>query len=227
MELTKERLKEVLPKKTYKLVTNNMIDFLNNAEKDPLIIDEFRENFLTYSKVFNEGKFRMQDYVKAIRFVTYKGLGYTDLQSYSMVFPEKYQELIERHGEEQKDIISSYASNYKRTKLVSRIMEQTIIPSYIYNAPLFQEALLELTDIMRNSKSDIARVNAAGQILHYTEPPEEHKLQIEIGVKEGGVVSELKDAMKELANQQLKSIQRGTDVIEIAHKEIVTSKEED
>jgi len=225
MELTKEIVTKVLPKDKKKLVTDNVIQFLNKAETNETVVNEFRENFLTYSKILQSSRYSLEEYVNAVRFVTYKMLGYSDIDSYAMVFPERYNRLIEKFNGET-DRINAYSSRFKSTKLVTQIMEQTLVPSYIYNAPLFQEALLELSRIMVSSKSDIARVNAASNILQYTKAPEEKNINLEIGYKENDTIRELKSTMEQLATMQKKQLEKGMELESIAEADIVDVKEE-
>lgn len=224
MGFSKEVLQKVLPKKHSSMITDEIVDFLNKAETNPSTVDEFRENFMTYSKVLSEGKYSLEEYVNAVKFVTNKMLGYTDIDSYALVFPDRYERVMEDNNN-NRDVVSVYASRYKKTKLVTQILEQTIVPSYIYNAPYFQEAILEAVKIMQTSKSDIARVNACSIVLTHTKPPEEQKLQLEIGVKENNEVADLMSSMKELANTQLEMLKQGATVKQISSTEVVPSEE--
>lgn len=226
MELTKEVVKKVLPKDKKKLVTDNVIKFLNEAEQNETVVNEFRENFLTYSKILQSSRYSLEEYVNAVRFVTYKMLGYSDIDSYAIVFPERYERLIEKFDGET-DKINAYSSRFKSTKLVTQILEQTLVPSYIYNAPMFQEALLQLSKIMVNSKSDIARVNAATSILQYTKAPEEKNINLEIGYKETDTIKELKATMEEFASMQKAQLEKGESLKQIAEADIIDVKAED
>ena len=226
MGFSKEVLQKVLPKKHSSAITDDVVEFLNNAETNPNTIDEFRENFMTYSKVLSEGKYSLAEYVNAVKFVTNKMLGYTDIDSYALVFPERYERIMEDNNN-NRDIVSVYASRYKKTKLVTQIFEQTILPSYIYNAPYFQEAILEAVKIMQTSKSDIARVNACSIVLTHTKPPEDQKLQLEIGVKENNEVADLMSSMKDLANTQLEMLKQGATIKQISSTEVVSPEEKD
>lgn len=223
MGFSKEVLKKVLPKKHSSNITDEIVDFLNEAETNPNVVDEFRENFLTYSRVLAGGKYSLEEYVNAVKFVTHKMLGYSDIDSYAMIFPDRYERIMENNNNDR-NVVNVYTSRYKKTKLVVQILEQTIVPSYIYNAPLFQEALLELSKIMVRSKSDIARVNAANSILQYTRPPEDQKIQLELGVKENSEVSDLMNSMENLANTQLEMLKNGASIQQIANTEIVSSE---
>jgi uncharacterized cupredoxin-like copper-binding protein len=103
--------------------------------------------------------------------------------------------------------IKNYALAYKTTKLVTAILEQSIIPAYILNAPLHHEALNVLAKLMVTAKSEMAKVKAAETVLAYTKPPEEVKVLHEIGVKEPEAIADLKQAMETFAKIQLNAIE--------------------
>jgi len=212
------------------MINQDTVDFINEAETNELVVDEFRENFLTYSKVLNEGKFTLKQYVNAVKFTTYKMLDYNDSEAFILTFPEKYDRLkvdYAHDDEKFRRLISSYANRFKSSKLVVQIMQQTIVPSYIYNAPLFQEALLEATKIMKHSKSDIARVNAIAQILNHTKAPEEQNVNLNIGLKDNETVSDLRDMVEELSDKQREMMKQGVSPAEIAQMKILPAKYEE
>ena len=120
--------------------------------------------------------------------------------------------------------MTAYSNQYKSSKLVTAIYEQTLVPSYILNAPLHQKALNELSKIMVSSRSDIARVNAANSILQHTKAPEEAKLKIDIGVDNTDAIAELRKATEELSMAQLNSIKAGQAVKEIAESTIIDAE---
>lgn len=224
--ITKEVLLENLPKKFRSVITQDTVDFINNAEEDELVIDEFRDNFLTYSKILLEGKYNLEMYVNAVKFVTHKLLDRTDSDAWRLTFPDRWEKLSTDCAEEPDKanrLASSYANRYKTSKLVTQILQQTIVPSYIYNAPMFQEALLELSQIMKTSKSDIARVNAANAILNHTKAPEESNVNLNIGIKNSETISDLYEVMGELAEQQLDMIGKGTPIEVIAESKLIPS----
>jgi len=127
----------------------------------------------------------------------------------------------------QKDI-SSYVHAYNTSKLVMLIYEQTLIPSYILNAPVYQEAINVQADLMRTAKSEKVRQAAADSILNHLKRPEPKKIELDIGVKENGAVAQLQETMRRFAEEQRRSIAEGTfTVIDVAHSDIIPEDDDE
>jgi len=214
-----DAVRALVPNNYKNMVNQSLVDVINKSVDDPMVVDEYRENFITYASVLRQGKYKMSDYVNAVKFVTYKLLDHTDIDAYIATFPDRYRRLQEKGLD--KEGMYPYANRFKSSKLIASIMEQTIIPSYILNAPLYQKALNELSKIMCNSKSDIARVNAASAILQHTKAPEISKIQLDIGVGQSSVIDDLRRSVEELTNAQLSSLKAGRALKEIAESKII------
>lgn len=214
--------KDLIPKTQRGLITPEFVEKLNAWNDDPKLVDSFKENLLSYTGVLKDGKYKLEDYVYAIKYVSYKLLGSSDIDAYAITFPDRYQRLsdegLDRNG------ISPYAAAYKKNKLVNAIIEQTLVPSHVLNAPLYQEALNELAYIMCNGKSEMARVNAATAILTATKQPEKTKIELDISVNNKDAINELRRATEELVNAQLESIKSGTSVKFIAESRILDAE---
>lgn len=217
--ITLEVLKGVTPKKQRGLITQDLVDTINSWNEDPRLMDSFKENVLSYINVIQDGKYKIQDYVNAVRFVSYKLLGYSDIDAYAITFPDRYQRLLD-DGVARADM-SPYVAAYTKNKLVVKIFEQTIVPSYVLNAPMHQQALNILADIAINSRSDMARVNACNGILANTKPPEVAKIELDMKIDNKDAIADLRRATEELALQQLQSIKAGQAVKAIAESKIV------
>lgn len=215
-------LRDLVPKTQRGMITPEFVDKLNEWNTDPKLVDSFKENLLSYTGVLKDGKYKIEDYVYAVKYVSYKLLGSSDIDAYAITFPDRYQRLtdegLDRNG------ISPYAAAYKKNKLVNAIMEQTLVPSHVLNAPLHQTALNELAQIMMYGKSEMARVNAATSILAATKQPEKTKIELDISVNNKDAISELRRATEELANAQLESIKLGASVKQIAESRILDAE---
>lgn len=160
--------------------------------------------------------------MNAVRYVSYKLMGYSDIDAYIITFPERYQKLIDA-GVSRNDA-SPYVSAYKKNALVVKIFEKTIVPSHVLNAPLHQEALNQLADIMINSRSDMARVQAASGLLANTKPPEAIKIELDVAIDNKDAIADLRKATEELAVAQLDSIKGGKAVKAIAESTIIDAE---
>ena len=207
-KVTVTTLKDLVPKRQRSMITEDLVKQLNEWNEDPKLLDSYRENLLTYIGVLKDGKYKITDYVNAVRFVSYKLMGYSDIDAYAVTFPERYERLRTEEGL-TRDEISPYTSAYKKNKLVSAIYEQTIIPVSVLNNHMAQDALNELMKIGLHGRSEMARVNALSKVLDKTDAPEIQKLQLDVGVNSSDSLSDLKNMLAEVAADQLGYIEKG------------------
>ena len=217
-----EVLKDLSPKNQRGGITQDLVDKLNDWDSDPLLIGSFKDNMLSYIGVLKDGKYKVDDYMNAVRYVSYKLLGSSDIDAYAKTFPERYSRLLAEGLSRPQ--ISPYTTAYKKNKLVNQIFEQTLVPSHVLNAPMHQQALNILSEIAIGGKSEMARVNACNSILVNTKAPEVTKVELDIGVSNKDAISELRKATEELAMEQLNSIKAGKAVKAIAESSIIDAE---
>lgn len=222
--LTVEQFRVALPDKVKKSVNQELIDSINNTLIDPEMFESYRDNLLSYTKVMADGRFKVPEYVNAVRYVSHKLMGCTNIEAYTKTFPDKYARFVAQ-GVQAKDI-ASYVTAYNKSKLVNLIFEQTLIPSYVLNQDLYQKALNVQADLMINAKSEKVRTDAANSLLTQLKMPEVTKVELDIGVKEDSSINALRQATLELARQQRLSIEAGQYTPQaIAHSAVVVDVE--
>jgi hypothetical protein len=204
--LTLEEVKEVLPVAQQNAISQDMVNTLNNLSKNPEEARAIRDNFISFSKVLQEGKFKLGDYVRAVMYVSHKIMGKSNLESYKNTFPERYQQMVadNRSGKE----IASYVSAYNKGKLVNLVYERAMIPTWVLNQDMFQSALNTQFEIMNDiNVSDKVRVEAANSLLTHLKKPETNKaeLKIDIGMNDG--MKALEQRLAEMAEVQMKVIE--------------------
>jgi hypothetical protein len=218
--LTVEQFKQALPDKVKKSINQELIDQINTTLSEPELFESYRENLLSYTKVMADGRFKVDSYIQAVKYVSHKLMGCTNIEAYTKTFPDKYQRFVAQ-GVQAKDI-ASYVTAYNKSKLVNLIFEQTLIPSYVLNQDLYQRALNVQADLMVNSGSDKVRCDAANSLLTHLKMPETQKVELEIGVKEDSSIGALRQATLELARQQRLAMEAGSmSAQEVAHAKIV------
>lgn len=208
-------IKNLLPSKKRGLVTESMVKTINDVAADPLISEEFKKNFITHKSIITSGKYSVAEYHNAIHFVTLILLEHSDIDAYAQVFPDRYARLIARGVTRSK--MSSYVSNYKGGDMIVKLLEQTMVPTYILNAPLFQEALNHSRFLMLNAKSETVQQKAADSIMVQLKAPEAAKLEVDISVNKGEVVDDYEAVMREVAKRKRDAIVAGANVKEIAN----------
>lgn len=216
--ITREELESIAPKETKRYITDSFVEKINLIADDEE--EEFREayknNVLGYAGILNNGNYKLSDYMNAVKYVSYKLMEMDNIDAYKFTFPERYKLLLEKYkdfGTEEEirnEKISPYVSAYNKNKLVNQIMEQTLVPNHILNAPLYQRALNEQAKLMMNARSEMVRAKAADSLLTHLRPPEITKMELSIGVKENDAIAELRKVTQELAAAQRLGIESGT-----------------
>lgn len=223
-EISKEEIKAALPAQLRTKVSDSLVDKLNAISMDPDIAREIRENFVGFNNIMKDGKFKFEDYLSACAYVTYKMMGYSNQNAYGYTFPDRIARL-RAEGKEDKHI-SAFVASYNKNKLVNMIMEQALIPTYLLNQDLYQEALQHQAYLMTHAQSEKVQCDAAKSILDALKQPETSKIEIDVAVKDNSGIDELKRVMVDVAKNQASQIKDGAQTKQIAHQELFDSEGE-
>lgn len=219
MTISTDVLKESLPSALRTFATQELADKIDAITTDPLFANSIKENFVTYTHVLQEGKYKMDDYLNAVAYVSFKLMGYTNQEAYFKTFPNRYANLLAQ-GKDEKTI-SSYVRAFHKGKLVNKIMEQSIIPSWVLNQDAYQEAINKNVQLMRTAKSEKVQALAADSLLRHLSKPEVNEGPlINIDMREGSGLDELKNAISSLAQKQKELIQSGVSTKDIVEQKI-------
>lgn len=214
-----ELLKKALPSNLRRNATQELVDTLNNLAMEPEEAEAVRDTFLSYTKVLSEGRFRTEDYLNAVKFVSFKLMNYSNKDAYIRAFPERYQALVARGAEEKE--ISAYVSMYAKNKLVNLILEQTLIPHWVLNQDAYQKAINTQVRLMTTARSEMVQTTAANSILTHLAKPKEVAPLVNINMGENSGVKELRENLLLLAQRQQELIQAGASTREIASQALV------
>ena len=220
--LTQQEVVKALPANLKSCVTQSLVDNINNISADPLVAEQIRNNYISYTAVLKDGKFKTEDYLSAVAYVSYKLMGYTNQESYYRTFPARHQALLAK-GTSSKDI-AAYVSAYARGKLVNLILEQSLVPTWVVNQDLYQKALNVQADLMQNAASEKVRSDAANSILTHLTKPKDTNFQINMDMRESSGMNEMRDALAKMAQQQQELISQGVSTREIAGQRIVPAE---
>jgi hypothetical protein len=207
MALTTEELKAALPDKVKKSVTQEVLDKINQTLSDPEMYETYRDNLLSFGKIMAEGRFKIFNYIDAVKYVSHKLGGRTNIDAYSLTFPEKIQRFA-LQSVQSKDI-ASYVSAYSKSKLVMLIYEQSMTPFWVLNQDLRQKALNTQADLMVTANSEKVRSDAANSVLTHTAQPEKNGIELNVEMKDDGIIAELRKVTLELVAAQRKQITSG------------------
>lgn len=218
--LTLDQFKDSLPASLKKSVNQELVDKITQTLSEPDMYETYRENLLSYTHVMQDGKFKVTGYIDAVKYVSHKLMGKTNLDAFSITFPNKIIAWTS-NGVSSKDI-ASYVTAYNKSKLVNLLMEQTLIPSWVLNQDLYQKALNHQAYLMMNAKSEKVQSDAANSILTHLKQPETQKMELQISAKEDGSIAALRESTMQLVEAQKKMILSGMmNAQEIAHTKVI------
>ena len=219
--LTQDQFKAALPKQMQKNINQEVMDKINDTLRNPDTREMLRENMIGYASVMQQGKFQMDQYINAVKYVSFKTMGDTNIAAYTKTFPDKYQSFLDR-GVVSKDI-ASYITAYNKSKLVNLIYEQSLVPTHVLNADVFQKAINVQAEIMADPDvSPKVRSDAANSLMTHLKRPEAQKIELDIGVKEDSAISDLRASTRELVAQQKAMLKSGTmNAKDIAHSDLI------
>ena len=223
--LALESVKKLVPKNQRTLITQEFLDKLEASVSDSLVAEQFKENFVTYLNVLSKGKYKMEDYINAVKYVSFKLLGYSNINAYIATFPERYERL-KAEGQTQ---IEAFVSMYNKNKLVMQIYEQTIVPSYVLNAPMHQQALNTLASmIVDDDVRGMTKVKACEAILQYTKQPDIVKGELTIGIEQSDTINDLREITENLADTYRMMLEKkGMKLKDVAEANIIDITPED
>lgn len=213
-QLTLDTVVRAVPKGLRRNVSQELVDKLNACVSDPVVTEQIKQNFLSYTGVMSDGKFKMDEYLNAVVYVSHKLMGMSNIDAYVKTFPDRYQRLMAAGSSREE--IGAYVSAYNRGKLVNLILEQTMIPTWVLNQDLHQKALNTQAELMMYSKSDMVRTTAANSLLVHLARPKDVAPLINLNLEESAGMKELKGMLEQLATKQVSLIQSGVTTEEIA-----------
>jgi hypothetical protein len=223
--LTLQQVTHALPPNLKNNVTQQLVDNINNCVADPIMAEAVKDNFLSYTQVLSEGKFKTEDYLSAVIYVSFKLMGMSNQDAYARTFPARYRTLL-NNGTSAKDI-SSYVSMYNKGRLVNLILEKSLIPTWVLNQHIYQKAINVQADLMSNANSEMVRMQAANSILTHLAKPKEVGPLINLDLREGSGLNELKATLTQLAQQQRDLIGQGVTTKSIADQGLVIDHVDD
>jgi hypothetical protein len=224
-QLTLQQVKDAMPSRQKKNITQELIDTLNQVAGDENFRDFFRENMLGYTNVLQDPNLTLPGYIAAVKYVSYKLMGCTNEEAWKRSHPERYQRCVD----EQKDpaYIRSVVCAYNKGKMVQQMLQQSMIPIWVLNQDKVQQAINVQAQLMMSAKSEKVRSDAANSLLTHLKQPEARKVQLDVAVKQDDSITELRKVMTDLAAEQKRAIQAGvTDAAELGRSKLIDGESE-
>jgi hypothetical protein len=209
--LTLGQVQETLPANFRNNMTQPMVDQLNALSKDPEEARYMRENFVSFASVLQEGRFKVGDYVKAVMYVSHKVMGKSNHDAYKQTFPERYQPMLDA-GKPQKDI-ASIISAYNRGQLVTMITERAMVPIWLMNQDVVQQAINTQVELMTDvTVSDKVRSDAANSLLTHLKKPDVVKAELKIEIAAADGMAAMEQALVDFSAKQLEAIEHNPNI---------------
>jgi len=220
--LTKDQIERALPPSLKSAATDALANKINSIVADPIVAEQVRENFIGYASILKDGRFKTEDYLKAVVYVSYKLMEYSNREAYERTFPARYAALVAA-GTPSKEI-AAYVSQYNKGKLVNLILEQSLTPTWVLNQDIYQKAINQQAHLMMNATSELVQTQAANSLLTHLKKPESKDFQVSLDIKENSGMREMKDALEKMAKQQQELINSGMTPKQIAASPIIEAE---
>ena len=221
--LTRAEVQKALPVTSKFTVTQQMVDHLNMIGQDPLLLENLRDNFVSYTSVLQDGRYKAEDYVTAVTYCTFKLMGMSNQDAYMHTFPNRHATLVAA-GKTKKEI-SAYVAAYSKGKLVQAILEQAVIPVWLYNQDVYQKAINVQAKLMISAESELVRTQAANSLLTHLAKSKDSVPLINIDMRPSSGMAELQNMLAALAEKQVNMIDQGMTAKEIAAQRLVERKD--
>ena len=164
-KLTVEQLHKMIPLRFKSGINQGFVDELNRLLDESEDKQVIRDNFISWITVLGSSKFKMQTYIEAVKYVSYKMMGDTNIMSYAKAMPTRYQQLVERG--KTIDEINAYVGMFNQNKVVVEIIKRTLVPIWVINSDILQEAINTQAELMRSARSETVRMKAASNLIDH------------------------------------------------------------
>lgn len=222
--ITIDRLREMLPTKTTTSVTQEVVDLINRMEEDTGLPQELlEEDLMSYMYMLKDMRgVTVKDLMNAVKYCNLKR-NYDNKEAWAIVFPDKYQRLIENNMQ-----VDSHVSMYNAGKLVAQIDKEMLIPVHLQYAPYFHAAVKKQYEIMngmasntvdgkKQNVSPMVQHLAAKELATLTRQPEESKLSVTINPSSEALTAqgEMNEHLKQIVAAQRKQLEDGADIVDV------------
>lgn len=219
-QYTVEELQKLLPTKKA-VITEDVADIINKSMNEPEFQGEsLLQTAVTYESVLRNARVGIKEYLNAIRFCAYLvSMDDNYTEAYKKTFWERdfVQERLDIPTDDVRyKELTSAASRYRKSKLVTDILTLSAVPFDIMFAGMRYKAVGVLADLMVTAKYDRDKINAAKELLVATKN-DNVKIGLEVGPSAQAVSmqQQLNVQLAELAMNQKKLLEAGLDLKEV------------
>ena len=227
--LSVEGLQKIYPRKVNRETLEECVKMMNESivGMDSVMREHYRDNLVGVIDVIKEGeRIKFADYVKAVKFCSYKMAGYTDTRAYSLTFPERIERMA-REGISNANLYV-YANSYAKNKVVIEIMAKLMVPTHIMYQDYFHMAVKTQVEIMTDDKvSPKVRSDAANSLMTHLKQPEIKQAELNISTSDSGVINQLSEALNNLSKGHKELLSQGRTTLKDISEAVIIEVEKD
>lgn len=228
--ITIEKLQRFMPKGTNTKVTQDIVNIINNIEKDTDINQEYGEEMvMSCMHLLGKQGVTLEKLVNAVKFCSLKR-HMDNRKAWAIVFPEEYDRLVQKGAQ-----IDNHVSMYNATMLVTEIDKIMLVPFYLMYDKIKHEALERQVNLMRGiGANDDDRVSphiqhlASKTVYEMLKSPEDNTLQIKVGASDALIAQnqEMSDNIAKLVEMQAAGFKNGGKAKDVQKIHIINKNED-
>lgn len=226
--IDKDVIKKVLPKGIGKTAADKVAEMINQAAMgmDSVMGVHFRDNCISWVKATTSAQMTAEQYINAVKFVSYKMAGDSAVVAYTKTFPDRVNRMAQEGM--NNEYLASYAGIYSKGKIVTEVQALALVPTYLMYQDFFHLAVKTQVEIMTNEDiSPKVRADAANSLMTHLKQPEIKKAELDITVRETDTIGELRDVLSQLSRKQADSVLDGEyKVIDVSNHKIIEQKDD-
>jgi len=246
--ITKERLRQCLPKGSSHEVTDRVMELIHNAENDTGLEQHYlEEQFLSHTSIMKQFKVSLEEYVNAVKYVSLVG-NLSNRKAWEIVFPDRLAKAEakiaenkekEARGEPFVQVnIDSHVSNYNKTPLVVELRSRVAVAFDVIHAPLRTWALMQNVQLAKGIAAPTpdgemmvvtptVQQAALDTILRELKPDTKNKMEVQIGMSDEVLAAQnnIAEQMRASAEQMRLAYMQGADLNKIQQTGIVINAE--
>lgn len=216
-------IEEILPNKLSKKNKNKIAtEIADNIDEtvDDTIKEQYKNNLITFSTVVT-GRVRVDDYLTAIKYVTYRNTGLTIKESYCLAKADEVQKAkLEGVTDDQ---IYNRALAYSQNKVVKDIQSQNQMPLHIVFGDAIVDGIHRMHDIIKGGSNRDA-VGAFEALTRAIMPKEDIELKVDTSAIDSKI-EEMNKAKLELSLMVVDNVKSGNLSMEQLLSKVNKSKE--
>jgi hypothetical protein len=229
--ITKEKIKRMLPKGTSVVVTDEIVKAIHRmGEETDLPQNLLEEDFMTYLGLITRTRgLGLQHLINAIKYCNLKRTR-SNKDAWAITFPAKYDRLIESGKP-----VDNHVSMYEKSTMVQEIDKEMLIPVHLQYAGAFHKLAQQNIRIAmgdagvdadgnRRKVSAMVMQQACKTGMEMFKAPETAKLDITVSANDAMLESqnEMNNHLEALVQAHAEAFRKGEDVskLQIVHREV-------